>query len=179
MLDWNVVITVRNDSFTRARQVLERYGVIKRTTFYNVLVMKVDDVGAFPAQLAEHVARKPDILHMIGRVMPASELFEFQNAETFETKAREAALRWVPRLADKSFHVRMHRRGFKDALPSQQEERMLDHALLEALERAGQPGRIEFEDPDLILDIETVDQRAGMSLWTREQLERYPFLNLD
>ena len=85
----------------------------------------------------------------------------------------------MPQLAGKSFHVRMHRRGFKEALPSQQEERMLDDVLLEALERTGQPGRIEFEDPDLILDVETVDQRAGMSLWTREQLERYPFLNLD
>jgi tRNA(Ser,Leu) C12 N-acetylase TAN1 len=179
MLDWNVVITVRNDNFTRARQVLERFGAVKRTDFYNVLVMKVDDASAFPAQLADHVARKPDILQTIGRVMPASELFEFQNAETFETKAREAALRWAPRLAGRSFHVRMHRRGFKEALPSQQEERMLDHVLLDALERAGRPGRIEFEDPDLILEVETVGQRAGMSLWTREQLERYPFLNLD
>jgi tRNA(Ser,Leu) C12 N-acetylase TAN1 len=179
MWDWNVVITVQDGNFTRVRQLLDRYGKIKRTDFYNVLVMKVDDVSAFHEQLAEHGARKPDILRLIGRVMPASELFEFQDTETFEAKAREAALRWTPRLAGKSFHVRMHRRGLKEALPSQQEERMLDRALLEALEHAGTPGRIDFEDPDLILDVETVDRRAGMSLWAREQLDRYPFLKLD
>jgi len=56
---------------------------------------------------------------------------------------------------------------------------MLDEALLETLEHRGTPGRIDFDDPDFILDVETVGQRAGMSLWTREDLHRYPFLKLD
>jgi len=179
MRDWNVVITVHDGNFTRARQLLDRFGKIKRTGFYNVLVMKVEDVAAFQEQLADHAAIVPDILGVVARVMPATEVFEFQSAEAFETQAREVALQWAPQLAGKSFHARMHRRGFKEALPSQQEERMLDEALLQALERAGTPGRIDFEDPDFILDVETVGQRAGMSLWTREDLHHYPFLKLD
>ena len=56
MLDWNVVITVHDDNFTRARQLLSRFGKVKRTDFYNVLVMKVEDVAEFREQFADHVA---------------------------------------------------------------------------------------------------------------------------
>jgi hypothetical protein len=33
-----------------------------------------------------------------------------------------------------------------------------------------------FTDPDAILQIETIDGPAGISLWRREDLQRYPFL---
>ena len=56
------------------------------------------------------------------------------------------------------------------------EERFLDEALLDALDAEGAPGRIAFTDPDAILQIETIDGRAGISLWDREDLQRYPFL---
>jgi tRNA(Ser,Leu) C12 N-acetylase TAN1 len=47
------------------------------------------------------------------------------------------------------------------------------------LAAAGTPGSISFDDPDAIVAIESVGQRAGVSLWTREDLRRYPFLRLD
>jgi hypothetical protein len=55
----------------------------------------------------------------------------------------------------------------------------LDKVLLEALAQAGTPGQITFDDPDAIVAVETVGNRAGLALWTREDLQRYPFLNLD
>jgi tRNA(Ser,Leu) C12 N-acetylase TAN1 len=58
------------------------------------------------------------------------------------------------------------------------EERFLDDALLDALEAAGTPGRIAFDDPDAVIDVETVGNRTGMSFWTRADLERYPFLKI-
>jgi tRNA(Ser,Leu) C12 N-acetylase TAN1 len=85
----------------------------------------------------------------------------------------------VPELRGKRFHVRIHRRGFKHRIQSQEAERYLDGVLLNALEMAGAAGSIDFEDPDAILAIDTIDRRAGMSLWTREDMERYPFLGLD
>jgi hypothetical protein len=51
--------------------------------------------------------------------------------------------------------------------------------LLAALEAAGTPGRITFDDPDAILAVETVGRRAGPSLETREDLATYPFLGLN
>lgn len=179
MQDWNVVVSVHDGGFTRACQLLDRFGQVKRTNFYNVLVMKVEDRAAFLDGFSELATVVPDILAVISRVMPTAKAFDFQNAGSFEAKAREVALQWAPQLAGKSFHVRMHRRGFKKALPSQQEERLLDEALLAAVKRTGLPGRIDFEDPDVILDVETVGNRAAMSLWTREDLHRYPFLKPD
>ena len=41
------------------------------------------------------------------------------------------------------------------------------------------PGQIGFEDPDAVIDIETVGNRAGISLWTREDLQRFEFLRPD
>jgi hypothetical protein len=73
----------------------------------------------------------------------------------------------------------MCRRGFKGRLSSMDEEHFLDGHLLGLLERAGTPGRITFDDPDAIISVETVGPRSGLSLWTREELARYPFLGLD
>ena len=84
--------------------------------------------------------------------------------------------RWVPELAGKRFHVRMHRRGLKGALLSPVEERLLDEALLAALQKAGAEGALRFDDADAVIDLETVDRRAGLALWTRADVERHPFL---
>ena len=108
--------------------------------------------------------------------MPAQEVFDFGTAEYFEARARAIALTWVPALSGKSFHVRLHRRGFKGVLSTPREERFIDEALLTALQDAG---RISFTDPDAVIQIETIDGRAGMSLWTRDEMHRYPFLGAD
>jgi tRNA(Ser,Leu) C12 N-acetylase TAN1 len=75
--------------------------------------------------------------------------------------------------------VRLHRRGLKGRIASRDEEVFLDRVLLDALDKAGTPGSITFEDPDVILDIETLGAWAAMSIWTREDLKRYPFLRVD
>ena len=73
----------------------------------------------------------------------------------------------------------MHRRGFHEQMSSHEEERVLDQAILDALEQQGNPARMSFEDPDIIIDVDTVDGRAGLSCWTRDDLASYPFLKLD
>ena len=73
--------------------------------------------------------------------------FEFQSAEEFEDKAKSIVLEWLPRLAGRSFHVRLHRRGARHALRTPDVERRLDDALLDALQEAGTPGKLSFSDP--------------------------------
>jgi hypothetical protein len=46
------------------------------------------------------------------------------------------------------------------------------------LDALGTPGRISFAGPDAILQIETIDGHAGVSLWRREDLRRCPFLGV-
>ena len=179
MLKWNVVVSVREEGYKRARQVLSTYGELQPTGYYNVLVLRAEDRAQFLDRLAAVVTAMPDFLKVVSRILPASEAFDFQSAEEFEAKAKEVVLAWLPKLAGKSFHVRMHRRGFKERLSSKVEEHLLDDAILAAFKLAGTPGRITFDDPDVIIDVETVGQRAGLALWTREDLVRYPFLRLD
>jgi tRNA(Ser,Leu) C12 N-acetylase TAN1 len=111
--------------------------------------------------------------------VPVRSTFTFQSPEEFEARARDAALAFLPELAGKEFHVRLYRHGFKGRLSSHEEERLLGTVLREALEKAGTPGHVTFEDADVILAVETLGNRAGLSLWTREDLRRYPFLRLD
>lgn len=158
---------------------MQEFGYVRTSSFRNVLLLEVEDTKEFLERFGERARSDPNVLSAVSRVVPAVRSFHFSLPEEFEEKARAIALEWVPRLGGKSFHVRLHRRGFKGRLLSPEEERFLDRALLETLETAGAPGSITFDDPDAIIDVETVGNWAGMSLWTREDLERYPFLKID
>lgn len=179
LADWNVVVTLTEQTLRQARRTLQRWGRVARTEFQNVLVMHVSDPKAFLAEFAAAVAEAPGLLNVLSHVVPAQRSFSFDGAEAFERQARAVALGWLPDLAGSNFYVRLHRRGFKGVIATQPEERFLDEALLTALAEAGTPGRINFDDPDRVIQIETVDGRAGMSLWTREDLRRFPFLGVD
>ena len=159
--DWNVVVTLVEQSFREAVRLLGRWGTVKRTTYYNVLGMKVENPDTFLADFAAAVVASPGILNFISHVMPARQTFDFGTAEEFEAQARAIALSWAPRLSGGSFHVRLHRRGFKGVLSTPREERFLDEALLAVNRDAS---RIDFTDPDAVIQIETIDGRAGMSL---------------
>lgn len=179
MHDWNVVVTIHQGHFQQAIHFLERYGDIAKTDYYNVLVMRVDDIGQFLDDVSDAVMAAPLLDDVISRIMPASLTFNFQVAAEFEAQLKQAVDPWLAQLADSSFHVRMHRRGFKGRLSSQDEERLLDHYLMYRLEQQGAMISIDFKDPDYIIDIETIGQRAGLSLWSRAQRLRYLLLKLD
>lgn len=180
MKDWNVVVTVFDEEGYRlAMRALPEFGRVGQTGYYNVLVMKVADVDAFTAAIAAFFDETPGYMNLISRVVPAQATFDFQTPEEFEEKAEAAVLGWADRLADKAFYVRLHRRGFKGRIVSPEEERAIDGAILRRLETTGHGGRIDFENPDMVIDIETVGNRAGLSIWTRDQLEELPFLHID
>jgi len=181
MKDWNVVVTLYQEerAIRRACRILRNLGEAAMTEFHNVLVMRVENIDGFVRDLSAMIDAEPGILNDISRVIGCSNTFDFADSKEFEAKARETALSWAPRLPGRSFFVRLHRRGLKSSLASPVEERFLDEALLAALESAGSPGRVRFEDPDFVIDVETVGHRAGMSLWTREDLAKYPFLRID
>jgi tRNA(Ser,Leu) C12 N-acetylase TAN1 len=177
--DWNVLVTVYEEEFREARHLLAEFGEVAATGYHNVMTMRVGDPARFMEDLEERVKAEPGILNSLSHVVPAEITFDFETAEEFEERARAAVLQLVPRLMGLGFHVRIHRRGFKHRLPSQKEEQYLGEVLLDALEAAGSPGSVAFEDVDAVVSIETLDHRAGVSLWTREDLKRYPFLRMD
>jgi tRNA(Ser,Leu) C12 N-acetylase TAN1 len=177
--DWNVVVTAKPDGLSRARALLETLAPVGRTEFFNVLVMRVEDARAFAEQARDLALKDDRFMASVARLAPADRTFDYQTPAEFEAEASEAVRAFAPALAGLSFHVRVHRRGFKGRLSSIEEERLLSGLLLQALEGAGTPGRVSFNDPDAIVAIDTVGQRAGVSLWTRQDLKHLPFLHLD
>lgn len=173
--DWNVVASVREPNFREARDLLGELGEVGTTDYYNVLVLRVEAVGEMLERLRARCAADPHVLQWLGHVVPATVTFAFQSPQEFEDRAREALLAQAGQLAGHSFHIRIERRGFKGRLDAGHEERLLGEAVLAA---AGRGARVTFEDPDVIVAIETVGQRAGLSLWSRALRARYPFLRL-
>jgi tRNA(Ser,Leu) C12 N-acetylase TAN1 len=171
-------VTLPEATFREARNLLRRWGVVRRIGYFHVLTLTVDDTESFLPEIARAIEESPGILNFVSHIIPAQRTFDFDSAEKFEAKARDIAILWAPALTASSFHVRLHRRGFKGKLSTEKEERFLDQALLDVLDALGAPGRITFTDPDAILQIETIDGRAGVSLWRREDLQRYPFLGV-
>ncbi len=179
MQEWNVVINVSERGLKEAFGRLSRFGTLKKTGFRNVLLMKAGDVRSMIEVLREWHLNDPGSLSFLSRLIPAAHVFAFQSPAEFEEKAKAAVALWVSRLAGKGFHVRMRRRGFKGKLSSLDEERFLDIFLLESIEKAGTPGYITFENPDEVIAVETVAAWAGLSVWSSEELRKYPFIRID
>jgi hypothetical protein len=83
---------VYEEGFKPAKRILGQVGAISPTDYHDVLVMKVEDPHAFMSWLATRVSQEPGLLNFISRAVPAAQVFEFQSADEFEAKAREAVL---------------------------------------------------------------------------------------
>ncbi|WP_243371647.1 hypothetical protein [Geotalea sp. SG265] len=179
MREWNAVVTVHDGGFTKARRLLDRHGIVAKSDFFNVLLLRSADPFQVLAELHRELGADPGLSLVISRFMPLERLITFQSPEEFEERCREKVMGYIPRLANARFHVRMHRRGFRGKLSSMDEERFLDEFLLHHLARAGTPGKTAFEDPDAVIAIETVGTQGGLSLFSRAQLIQFPLLHLD
>jgi hypothetical protein len=141
------------------------------------LVMAV----ANPADLLEEIERRsaddPALYDAISRVAPASRCFDFATAQGFCERAKAIAFEWLPPLANRSFHVRVHGRGLRRHC--KRKTALIDDALLDALQKQGVPGAVSFDDPDAVIAIDSIDDRAGLALWTRDDLKRHSLLRPD
>lgn len=178
MSDFNVVVTLRAD-FGRALHALRAFGRVRRTRFYNVLLLQVEDPEAFLEALRERLESDPGLRASLARVEPLERTFVFTDADELEARLKETLSGWLPKLRGHSFHVRVHRRGLKQRVSGHEEEQRLDAWLMEQIAGDGEGTRVTFDDPDLVVDVETVDTRAGVAVRSRERMERFPFLHAD
>lgn len=179
MRDWNVVVSLYQDGFRTALRILKEFGPVEPSPYHNVLVMRVEN----PTALLEAIERKTEentaLYDAISRVAPAMYTVEFHSVEELRERLKPILLDWLPQLAGSSLHVRLHRRGDGHILRTQDTERSLDDLLLGAVVAAGAPCKISFTDPDVVIAIDTVDDRAGVALWTREDLVCHRLLRPD
>jgi len=178
MSNWNLIVTTTEGKYTQALGFLARFGIVKPTSYYNVVMMEVRDIPELMEFLAREWESQGGRLLLLQRVVPMSHTFNFRDHQVFGMRAVEIVSGWTDRLAGKTFHVRMHRRGFKDQLHSEEDERFLNTAIVDATTQFGTPAVVSFEDPDMVIAVETIGTQAGISLWLREDLQRYPFLHI-
>ncbi len=176
---WNLVATTAEGKFTQALKFLAPFGIVKTTSYYNVVMMHVHDTPELMTRLAKEWQTQDGRLLLLKRVVPVTHTFNFSDRAMFVRRAQEVTMDWTPRLTGHTFHVRMHRRGFKDQLSSVEEEQILNTAIIDATGKAGNRAAVSFDDPDAVIAVETIGNKAGMSLWFREDLRRYPFLHID
>lgn len=179
MKDWNVVISVYQDGFRRALRALEEYGPVERSPYHNVLVMRVDDPKALLEAIEQRTELNTALYDAISRVAPAMCTLDFHSIEEFKKKITSVLIEWLPRLTGRSLHVRLHRRGDRYELRTPDVERLFDDFLLDLTAAKGTRCRISFTDPDAVIVIDTIDGRAGIGLWTHEDIARHRLLRPD
>ena len=177
--DWNVIVSVYQGGYRRALRALTAFGRVERSPYHNVLVMRVEDPIALLTSVERRTEESPPLYDAISRIAPAIRTFEFHTAQEFKERVTPILLEWAPRLTGQAFHVRLHRRGARHDLSTQDLERFLDDALLDATSAAGMTGKISFTDPDAVIAIDTIDDRAGMALWMRDDLARHRLVRPD
>lgn len=178
-MDWNVVVSIYQDGFRRTQRALAKLGRVEPSAYYNVLLVSADDPLALISAIERQTEEDPALYDAIARIAPAMRHFEFHSVDELRQQATSILREWAPQLAGRSFHVRLHRRGAKHDLHAHDMERFLDDAVTEASSLTGPPARISFVDPDAVIAIDTIDDRAGISLWTREDLVRHRLLRPD
>jgi len=164
------------EGFRSVSQIFQRFGDVETTDYPNLLVLRVPNVPKFIECFSSIIKAGKSLLNCVSRVVLAGFAFDFPAPEEFRIKARAIVLGWRALLCDRSFHIRMHRQGPKSELPSPNIELFLSDAILSGAGERGRQSRIDLADPDYVIDIETVGSRAGLTLWTRDDLRRFPFL---
>jgi len=175
--DWNVLAT----SVEGARPVLlaglRRRGAFRGGGYRNVAIGRVGDVPEFLAALRDDVARDPVLGAALGRVLPIERTFRL--AADDPLASLEAAVDALhAEVAGRSFFVRLERRGLHGALHTSEVERTLGTLLWRRLETGGYRPRVTFTDPDVVIAIETLGDRAGIALVDRALRQAYSFVRI-
>lgn len=178
MWNFNLVVTLAaNGHFQSLLRELSHCGEFHRTNFLGVLLGYAADPAAFLETVRNTREQRPGVFPDLGRVVPLERCFTF-TAETFLDRLRDALGHYAGHLGGQSFYVRLERRGLKGRIVSPEVERSLDACLLKLAAETGNPARIDFDDPDTVLAVETIGDRCGIGVLTRELRARYPFVRV-
>ena len=178
MWQFNLVVTMAADGrFQGLLRELSFYGEFHKTEFLGVILGHVADPITFLDTVRDKREHQLIAFQDLGRIVPLQRCFSF-TPDTFQDQVCEALAPYVDILAGQSFYVRLERRGFKWLIISPEVERFFDAFLLELVEKSGGTASIDFDDPDIVLAIETIGERCGIGVLTREQRERYAFVRV-
>lgn len=177
MKEWNVLVTAHWGQGKRALRFLSQHGEFKSSGFRDVLQGHVEDVKLFLEKMELMRQENPKGIDSISQIVPLERTFYFRLPD-FMDKLKETISPYVEGVEDKKFYVRVKRRGHKGEISSQEIEEEIAGFLAENLKKSEKQVHVSFEDPDVIIIVETVGNWAGVGSITREMKERYPLIKV-
>jgi tRNA(Ser,Leu) C12 N-acetylase TAN1 len=174
---WNILATAHEGRRDTLLGRLRRLAPFRPAGYRNVLIAQVEDQADFLERLRAVLAEDRVLAEALARIVPVEVTLRFDPTAAADSLAA-AAEPLIPRLAGGSFFVRVERRGFKGRLHTPTLERELGDRVWRALEARGEHPRVAFRDPDAILVVETLGERAGLGIVPRALRGTYPFVNL-
>ncbi len=177
MREWNVLVATQWGQERKALRFLNQHGEFKHSGFKDVVLGHVEDVNLFLEEIELVRQENPDRIGFLSRIVPLEQTFSFDLSD-FMDKLKETVLHYVEKVEDKKFYVRVKRRGHKGEISSHEIETEIAEFFVENLERTGKPAHVSFTDPDFIIVVETVANRGGVGLVTREMKEKYPLIKV-
>jgi tRNA(Ser,Leu) C12 N-acetylase TAN1 len=169
--EWNVLVISHEHEERRLLKALKGLGEFEFTGFRSLLVGKVD-----PRAFLEKIQLMS--IASLSRVVPIEENFNARPdnlLQILKERVKEYAKRIEP---GESFCLRFERRGFKGEISSQEIEREVGEYMYGLLEREGKNPRVDLEDPDKLVVVQSIGDSFGMGLIDRETMERYPFIRV-
>jgi tRNA(Ser,Leu) C12 N-acetylase TAN1 len=177
-VEWNVLATAFMRKERSLLRFLRAFGDFKGSGFRDVIIGAVEDRDAFLETMEGLRKEYPERVRHLSQIVPIERTFQFVVTD-FRQMLKEALAPFLEELESGCrFYVRVKRRGHKGELSSLEIEKEMSTFIVDALEKAGKKARIKFEDPDKFIIIETIGNRAGVGLITREVREQYPFIRV-
>ena len=177
MAEWNVLATSLEGRRDALLLGLRRLGRFRPGGYRNVVIGLVDDLPDFLVRVREALAADGLLPTALAKVMPIEVTTQIE-AETAVATLAAAAEPFLDRLAGGSFFVRLGRRGLKGRLHSPSVEREIGDHVWRTLEARGHVPRVDFADPDAVLVVETIGDRAGLTVVSRALRQEHPFVKI-
>lgn len=154
----------------RVLEEIENLGSFKSTGFKGVLIGEIADLEAFLNSLEG----KPFI--QVSRVVPYEDSFYFKPEKLSEI-LRDRVEKYTDRFeTGKTFCVRMVRRGLKGKISSRDIEREIGGYIQTFLEEKGKEPKVNLEDPDKVIIIETLGNLCLIGLISKELRQKHPLV---
>lgn len=151
------------------------WNLVATTRLGRVLFMAVPDAPGYLEEFERRARTDSDRVAPLSAVIPVTERWPLTLPEELADAARRFAARVAPSLERRGFCMRVTRCGADEKLASAG-ERILFRAFVEELGRLGVRAWLAPRDPDAILSVQTAPESAGVALFTRAELERFPRL---
>ena len=172
---WNLLVTSHEGLREELLGALRPQVRFRRGGFPNVLVATVADPHEFLDVLRDASASSGTVRAALAKALPIDRTVRFPDPSTFLDAITATLSPLCDRLAGKTFFVRLHRRGFRGLIDSTRIEGEIGAWLVETLRTRGHDPHVRFQDPDVIVAIETLRDEAGIALLPRELREKHPF----